>query len=225
MDDSSRKICDIAYDRIKKGILNLEYKPGINITETALSLELGISRTPIREALRRLEQEGLLDNRNGRKRVATININDLQQIFELKIAIEGMVLRKCAETRSDKDINRLKKMIKAMENLEQRAKEGFSKDLFNDWSEINSSFHALTYKIANNPRAENIIGNLNVQWHRWRVGVTAMEWRLQKNIREHILFCEAIIEGEGIKAFILMEKHTRDLYNTVVNIIKSFSLD
>lgn len=225
MDDSSLKICDIAYTRIRKKILDFEYKPGESIIETTLSENLGISRTPIREALRRLEQEGLLENKNGRKRVAIITISDLEQIFELKIAIEGMVMKKCAEMRTEKDIAKLRKIIKTMTDLEIEVKHGFSKDLFNKWGEINSSFHSLTYKIANNARADAIIGNLNVQWHRWRVGITAMEWRLERNIREHIQFCEAIIEGDGIKAFTLMEKHTRDLFNTVVNIIKTFSLD
>ncbi|ADY14475.1 GntR family transcriptional regulator [Sphaerochaeta globosa] len=225
MDDTSRKVCDQAYANIKKKILDFEYKPGESIAETTLSASLGISRTPIREALRRLEQDGLLENKNGRKKVTIITVDDLQQIFELKIAIEGMVMRNCAETRTEKDISKLRKAIKQMTDLEDKARNGFTKNLFNEWGEVNAAFHSLTYKIANNSRAEAIINNLNMQWHRWRVGITAMEWRLERNISEHIQFCEAIIEGDGGKAFQLMEKHTKDLFNTVVNIIKTFSLD
>ncbi|MGH0052281.1 MAG: GntR family transcriptional regulator [Sphaerochaetaceae bacterium] len=225
MDDSSRKMCDMAYARIRKSILDFEYKPGDYVIESTLSTSLGISRTPIREALRRLEQEGLLENKNGRKKVAVITIEDLNQIFELKIAVEGMIMRKCAETCSEKDKVKLRKMIKKMTDFEEKAKEGFSKDLFKEWSTLNASFHALTYKIAGNPRAESIVENLNVQWHRWRVGITAMEWRLEHNIQEHILFCEAIINGDGDAAFSLLEKHTKDLLASVVNIISTFSLE
>lgn len=225
MDESSQKTCEVAYSKIRKCILDFEYKPGQSLTESSLSDTLGISRTPIREALRRLEQEGLLEIRNGRKKVATITIEDLHQIFELKIAIEGMVMRKCAEIRSEKDITKLRKMIKKMSDLETKVKEGFSKNLFTEWSDLNAAFHTLTYKIADNQRAESIIGNLNLQWHRWRVGITAMEWRLERNIREHILFCEAIINGNGTEAFSLLEKHTKDLLESVVSLIKAFSLN
>ena len=82
-----------AYETIKSLIMSARLGPGQAVTETALSEKLGFSRTPIREALGDLEREGLIVTKNRRKRVYMLTVNEVEDIFDLKIEIESAVAR------------------------------------------------------------------------------------------------------------------------------------
>ena len=83
------KAWEKAYDRIKDMILTMKIKPGEIVSENNLSKQLGISRTPVREAIKALEQEGLIIASNRRKRVYVLTVKEIEEIFELKKAIES----------------------------------------------------------------------------------------------------------------------------------------
>ncbi len=85
------------YDYVRGQIINLGFKPGEFINDAQIAEKLSISRTPVREAFQRLEKEGLLVN-EARKgwRVYMLDLEDIDEIFDLKIAIEGMLVRKAA---------------------------------------------------------------------------------------------------------------------------------
>ena len=78
---------ELVYDGVKKKILNMEFAPGECLSEVRISEELNVSRTPVREALGILEQEGLLTSKRRRKYVAFLTLDDLAQIFEIKIVL------------------------------------------------------------------------------------------------------------------------------------------
>ena len=99
----SRKNWEKAYDEIKHLILVMGIRPGENLSENALAARLGISRTPVREALKALEREGLVVSERGRKRAFVLTIRDVDEIFDLKIALEGKVARWAAERGSAAD--------------------------------------------------------------------------------------------------------------------------
>ncbi len=96
-----------AFEYIKGQIVNLGFRPGEYITNSEIAAQLNISRTPVREAFHRLEKEGLLINeaRRGWK-IYTLSLEDIQEIFDIKIAVEGMVVRKAAECQ-DKQLQEL----------------------------------------------------------------------------------------------------------------------
>lgn len=224
-DEAGNNSYEVAYNRIKQQILNVEIPPGEGLSELRLSHELGISRTPVREALRILEQEGLVVSHNGRKKVAILTSDDLKDIFELKISIEGLIVENAARLRTEKDIKTLRAISGDMEHLARRIsvqKEKF--DYFSEWKILNSEFHTTLYRIAGNKRAGALVDNLNLQWHRWRMGVMAMEWRVERNIREHEAIADAIIDGDPDTAKKAMKEHLDDLYNTVDSIIKTFGI-
>ena len=93
----SQKNWERAYDEIKRLILVMGIRPGENLSENALAKRLGISRTPVREALKALEREGLVVSEHGRKRAFVLTISDVDEIFDLKIALEGKMARWAAE--------------------------------------------------------------------------------------------------------------------------------
>src|SRR5262245_51254990 len=99
---------DRAIDALRKGILSGEYAPGERLGEVDLATKLGLSRAPVREALRRLSAEGLVDiTTNKGARVVEYPRQDLDHIFQIRAHVEGLAARAAARSASDADIDRL----------------------------------------------------------------------------------------------------------------------
>ncbi|QQO09647.1 GntR family transcriptional regulator [Breznakiella homolactica] len=226
-EENSLKAWDYAYKKIKERILDLSVKPGQSISELTLSKDLGISRTPIREALRKLEQEGIIVNINGRKKVASLSYKDLSQIFDLKIAIEGYVAEYATMRKTVGQSKRLDTIVKRMVqfNDEYRLLKTKPHGALDDWLKLDWEFHTLLFEMSENQRAYSIIENLNVQWHRWRMGLLAMEGRVEKSITEHINIAQAVQAGKADEAKRLMVEHLEELHRTIINIASAFGLN
>jgi GntR family transcriptional regulator, rspAB operon transcriptional repressor len=213
-----------AYEGIKQRILSMELKPGEVISENKLSQQLQISRTPIREALKQLEQDGLIVSSNRRKRVFMLTIHEVEEIFDLKIAVESHIARWAAERGDAAAQTSLQHVVQQMrqfaevppdENTEVHAWTA-------EWLEVDEQFHALLYQMAGNKRAEQIIRNLNYQWHRLRVGLLAMEGRIEKSVAEHQAIAQAVIAGDGPGAEAAMQEHLSNLKRMIVTIMSAF---
>src|SRR5689334_14247719 len=97
-----------AYDRVRSAILDGELPPGGVMSQVALAEELGISRTPLREALRMLQSEGLVDaERNRRVRVAPLSPADLEELYVMRVALEAQAIRLAVPRMSAEDLARL----------------------------------------------------------------------------------------------------------------------
>ena len=215
---------ELVYDGVKKKILNMEFAPGECLSEVRISEELNVSRTPVREALGILEQEGLLTSKRRRKYVAFLTLDDLAQIFEIKIVLESFVAEKAAMVINEETSKGLEIIIDKMRDLVEKIKNAPDKDHYEEWRGINVSFHDYLYFLSGNKRIKDLVDNYNLQWNRWRMGIMAMQWRLEKNIGEHIAMGEAVLRKDHNEAKHLMETHLKDLYSTVSEIIKTFQL-
>jgi DNA-binding GntR family transcriptional regulator len=226
---------ETAYTAIRDSILNMTLKPGEMISELTLSKELGISRTPIREAFKKLEQEGLIVSQNRRKRVYILTIGEIEEIFDLKCAVEGHVALLAAERKTPEQEDRLKDIMDRMGAFPAAELEDAVPDLspglpgdpenhrvLRAWLEIDEAFHDLLYEMARNSRARDYIHNLNRQWHRLRMGINAMEGRIEKSITEHLELGEKILSGRGEEARDLMVRHLGNLKRTIVSIMNIF---
>lgn len=220
MEDQRRTIHKIAYDWIKSGILNLKYKPGEYITEVEISSCLNISRTPIREAFRVLESEGLLiyEPRHGWK-VYSLSVKDINNIFDIKIALEALIVRKAAlcedENLRKKLSDLIVKMRQAMENNDSEA-----------WASLDVNLHHVIFLMADNNRAMEIVENLNDQWNRVRIGFSARTGRMARSIIEHEAIVSAILTHDEMKAEKEMVAHLEnvreELINLLVNLVMPF---
>ena len=212
-----------AYDEIKHRILAMEMKPGEIVSENKLSQELGISRTPIREALKQLEQDGLISSSNRRKRVFVLTIHEVEEIFDLKIAIESHIARWAAERGEKAERRQLQTVVKSMNRFADMPEDTSEVHAWiNEWLQIDEQFHALLNQMARNKRSEQIIKNLNYQWHRLRIGLLAMEGRIQKSVKEHAGIAKVILEGEADEAERLMKEHLGNLKKMITNIMSAF---
>lgn len=133
---------DRAVDELRERILGGEYVPGERLAEVELAEKLGVSRTPVREALRRLAAEGLVDiTANKGARVVEYPRTDLERIFEIRSRVEGLSARIAAETATDDDIDRLEHIATV---LGDHSEAGRLEEVYR----LNAEYHATLNGLA-----------------------------------------------------------------------------
>ena len=203
----------LAYDFVKAKIMNLELKPGQYITDSQVAGDLNISRTPVREALRRLEQEHLLINeaRRGWK-VYALALKDIHEIFDIKETLEGLIIRRAAQCQDEGLRRTLKEALERM----QRATQDGDRDA---WFEADTQLHEIIFTMGGNERASNIIRGVNDQWYRVRIGLQALEGRMQRSTPEHEHIVEHILAGDGEEAARLNRTHVNSVRDELVRVL------
>ena len=214
-----------AYSLILQEIVNGTLKPGEVVTEVFLAEKYGISRTPVREALNRFQCEGLINTSNRTKRIYSLTGHDIEEIFEMKELIEGNVAKEAAEKLTVHQSEDLRQIIKRMKKLSATSPENESeeKELLDNWLILDRQFHELIFTAAGNKRAQQYILKLNLQWHRLKVGLIAIEGRIGKAILEHEAIAMAILEKKPEKARNTMVEHLDDLKNVILKLMRAFN--
>jgi DNA-binding GntR family transcriptional regulator len=218
----NRDAWEQAYEAIQRLILRMEVKPGEAVTETALSRRLGLSRTPVREAFKKLEQEGLIVTTNHRKRVYLLTIQEMEEIFDLKICIEGAVARWAAERANDSQREKLEVAMGRMQRVAagRPADAAQEQDWLEAWLQSDQQFHDALFEIAGNRRARQVIRNYNMQWHRLKLGMLTLEGRVERSVTEHEEVARAILSGKPAVAQKAMETHLQNLRRELVKVMR-----
>ena len=217
-------LVDQAYDYIKEQIKTRQLPPGEVVSDQKISKELEISRTPVRDAIKRLEIEGFLTNDMGHGwRVFPLQLDDIKEIFEVKIELEGLMAKKAALCKDPQ----LKKQLKSqLDRLIQSTKDGEASE---PWHEIDRELHDTIFAMAKNHRAEKIISLYNEQYHRIRVGMGALQGRRAQTLAEHESFVNAILEEDPRRAEEAMQFHLigiqKDLEEILVHLILHYAKD
>jgi len=203
---------------IRENILNGHYSPGERLTETRLMEELKVGRTPIREALRQLEAEGLITvmPRKG----ATVNklsLKDVEETYSI-----GGVLEAMAASLSTPLLNkdRVKKLISLNKELQKMQNEN---DLQN-YCKINSEFHQILLENCQNRKLIKLVENLRKLIYRFRIISFAVPGRIQKSIEEHERILEAIQKGDPEAVRKAMEDHWKHKKEMLVKYLEELSL-
>ncbi len=207
-----------AYEYVRTKILAMEFMPGETITDSRVASDLKISRTPVREAFQRLENEGLLISELRRGwRVYSMSLKDIDDIFDIKCEVEGLIARKAALDQNEEHHQVLQDILKRM-------KIASNDDDLETWLELDASLHHLLYVMAQNERAERIIRNLNDQWHRLRRGFIKMRGRLDIATNEHELVISAIIAHDADRAQQAMKDHLNDVRHGLIKVLVAMIL-
>lgn len=210
-----------AYQYIKDQITHHGFKPGEYITDAKIARILNISRTPVREAFHRLENEMLLvyEAHHGWK-VYRLTLDDIHEIFDLKVLVEGMVARQAAACQDETLREKLRITHKQMVEMAE------SGDVDN-WIQSDVRFHNTLYEMAHNERARRLIQNLNDQWNRLRIGFTTIQGRVYRSNDEHYRVLECILAGDGDEAERCMQQHLnqlrQELVSVLINIVLPFA--
>lgn len=200
----------LAYERIKDAILSFDFMPNQVLVEGELASQLKISKTPVRDALMRLEKEGLVIRIPFKGTyVSDISNQDMADTYEIRIALEGLAIRLATEFITEDDLQHLEKLMERhTEALEQR---NVPKAM-----QINGEFHGTIINRCKNQRlVENLI-LLDDHLKRYRLLSIAQGLRLEKSVPEHRHIYEALNERNAQKAEAAMKEHLKsamqDLY-------------
>lgn len=180
----------LAYNMIRDRIFNGEYAGGTKLVEERLASEIGVSRTPVREAIRRLEQEGLIK----RKKVIKPTEIDFRHLFQMRILIECHAAYTAASFMLEEDITKLRECVEI-------GRTG----LPNEVIEANKLFHDLIVQACNNPIMIDTVDRMQAIIFMFSTAVVIHKRPLL--IEEHDQICQAIAEHKPELASTLMKKH------------------
>lgn len=191
---------------LKRGILNLDLAPGETLDEIQLASQLNVSKTPVREAIARLEGEGLVVSKPGRKSyVADISMKTIHEIFEVRMLLESASIRELAPQMTEEDLQALRHSLEtAMESLDRDEMLGYV--------DANEDFHFFLIQRTGNQHLINIVTSLLDQAHR----VTAATFRSEQQhsnhnitrlgMKNHFDILDALCERDGERAADLMRR-------------------
>jgi DNA-binding GntR family transcriptional regulator len=198
-----KTVRDAVFESIRRGILNGYFKPGERIVESQLAEKMNVSRTPIREALRRLEVENLVENlpRKG-VIVSTLKDSQIVEIFNIRGALESLAVNLAIDNLDDELLENLQRCIDKMS--EAIDKEDIEKQI-----EYNTKFHEHILCKTNSPMLVNMLHNLKEQIQRYRYRSLSLEGRPEISLNEHKDILKFIKQKDKEKA----EKYIREHIN------------
>lgn len=207
---------ETAYARMKQQILDNHYPPGAQILESEVAAALNTSRTPVREAFVRLQQEGLLEivPRHG-VRISVLSPDDMREIYDVLMSLEPTAVELLAARRPDRmEISALIEACDAME---------FSLAGVPDlaaWAAADEAFHLNLAKLCGNRRLAAMIMQVWDQAHRARMFTLTLRPLPTKSTAEHRAVVDSILAGDVERARVLYRAHRRRGGNELLDIIQ-----
>ncbi len=209
--ENYKPLREIVFEYLRNSILDGSLKPGERLMELQLAEKLGVSRTPIREAIRKLELEGLVEMipRKGAY-VADLSIKDILDVLEVRTNLEGLATYLAAERMNEEDIEELKRILKKFEDsIGSMDKEKMI--------EFDDMFHDKIIRGSRNNKLIQIVQSLHEQLQRFRV-IYFSEYKEYKHLLNyHQAILDAIMNKEPEKAKEYAENHIRKLEKSIID--------
>ena len=205
---------DVVFQTLRKAILVGEFKPGERLMEIALADKLGVSRTPVREAIRKLELEGLvvMIPRKGAE-VASITEKDLRDVLEVRCALEELAAQLACEKITEEGVVKLEESVEGFKKAIQ------TKDL-TTIVEKDVAFHDIIFQIGENERLIQIVNNLREQMYRYRFEYLKDISCHQGLIEEHRMIYESIVKKDKEAASQAAKLHIDNQEKAIVQQIR-----
>lgn len=211
-----KSIREQVYDYLKDEIVNGKIKEGSRIVEEEFAEKLNISRTPLREAIRMLELEGLIEAREkGGVTVPKTTKKDVEEVVKIRIALETVIFEELFERVTKKDIERLEENVaKAAAIVDDEEK---SLEVFKYFSEFNK----ILYSISDLPRVVTLINNLNLYLKKFRKISAENNNRRLSAHRDHTKIVELIKSGKKEEAIAVNRKHLLEAKEFLIKQVES----
>ncbi|MDR1159944.1 MAG: GntR family transcriptional regulator [Syntrophomonadaceae bacterium] len=212
--DSYKPLRELVLDALRTAIINGDLRPRERLMEIQLAEELGVSRTPIREALRKLELEGfvVIMPRKGAY-VADMSLKDIINAFEIRAALEGLAAALAAERITEEEIEHMEKLL--AEKNEAVNKMDVSRVI-----SVDTRFHDALYTASRNEKLLGIVNNLRDQIQRFRTTSLAYPGRMQQSLQEHRAIVEAIQSRDSTLSRQSAQEHVENAENSLLEAIK-----
>ena len=192
---------DKAYTAIKQAILSLHLEPGTPLVESELAEQLGISKTPVRDALQELEREGFVTRIFSKGTYVTdVTLKDMTEVFQLRAVLEGLAARLATPLFSTEELDQIAQALSAAEAALAEGNLALC-------SERGQSLHRAIINKTDNQRLTLIIRNLDDHLQRFRILSDRISGRLNKSIREHRRVLDALYRRDAAAAEQAMRDH------------------
>lgn len=203
------------FERIREDILKGRYKKGDELVECTIGKELGVSRTPVREAIRQLELQGLVQLIPNKGAFVTgISQKDVLDMYLIRAKLEGLCAALAAENASKEQIEKMEEAVYLSDFHAERGN-------YQQVCEQDGKFHELLYEASKSRILEHTLSNFHQYLKRVRMASVKFRMRVRPSNSEHRKILEAIREGDGKRAEEAAYTH---IQNTMEN-LKNFDLD
>lgn len=190
---------DSIHAQLKDDLLRGAFQPGDPLREVALAERFGVSRTPVREALTRLLHEGLLERRARGLFVKEIDPEQIMQVYELRINLEGQAAHEAAAHRTEVDLMRLQALVERDRQLSEP----------DDATRLstNIEFHRALWRAAHNPVLEDLLERLATHQIHAPSSTLSVGTRWAESLDEHQSILDSISQRDSEQALVLIRQH------------------
>lgn len=212
--ENYKPLRDIVFEHLRAAIVAGALKPGERLMELQLAEDMGVSRTPVREAIRKLELEGLVSMiaRRGAY-VSDLSIRDIAETFEVRAALESLAAGLAAERIVPEELEQLERVLVEIGTCEQQG-------TIERMVELDEEFHALLFSATRNSRLSQIISNLREQIARFRRSSLSTPGRIKAVFHEHKSIVEAISDRNSSLAQALAREHIENAEHALMDWVK-----
>lgn len=202
-------LADQVFDHLENDILSGKYQRGEILTESKLSAELGVSRTPIREALRRLEQEHIIEESGKGSVVIGINEKDLEDIIMIRKSLECQVAALAAKNRTEEQLKQLREALEFQEFY-------LNKKDPDQIKLMDSRFHETLYKLSGSTAFYDTLVPLHKKIQKYRRASVTNSSRAEASVAEHRKIYEAIEAKNTALAAKYASEHVENAYKHIM---------
>lgn len=206
---------DMVFDVLMNAIMLGQLSPGERLLEVQLAEEMGVSRTPVREAIRRLELEGfvVMVPRKGAY-VAGLSVADVEAVFEIRTALETLAVRLAAQRMEAEDFRQL-------DELAAKMKDTWQEGNVENWVALDASFHELLYKFSRNERLVQMMNNIMEQLSRYRIISLANKEVRHNSLSEHEAVMDALRRHDSEAAAEAAAQHITNTKQSLIDILQA----
>lgn len=201
-------LADQVFEKLENDILSGKYRRGELLTESKLSTELGVSRTPIREALRRLEQEHIIEESGKGSVVIGINEKDLEDIFTIRKSLECQAAALAAKNRTEEQLKELREALEFQEFY-------LSKNNPDQIKLMDSRFHEALYKLSGSTAFYDTLVPLHRKIQKYRKAAVENCSRAAASVEEHRKIYEAVAAADIAQASLYASHHVENAYKHI----------
>lgn len=213
--DDDASLTERAYQSISSAIARLELKPGETLTQDRLARWLSISRTPVREALRRLEQDGIIHTAPGRGLiVAELTIKDAEDLLEMLALLDTQAACLAAQRRTDAQATRLVEIAQNLMDVAERYD-------IEEWDRVDQPFHETLLDAAGNQYLRRSIKDVRQRLQRITYHLSRQPEHLLTGTREHVALAEAIAAHNADRAAVVQREHLDTMRTMALQLIRT----
>ena len=205
---------DLAVEELRERILRGDYPEGTPLRQDGLAGELGVSRIPVREALRQLEVEGLVTfSPHAGAVVSTLSLDEIAELFELRATVECDLMHKAVPNITSDIIERAMVILEAYE-------EAFEAREVSEWGALNWEFHSTLLAAAKKPLTLNVLSLLHNQSDRYTRLQLSLTHGESVASEEHKAIAQAAAKGDAELAARRLKKHIESAGHSLVNFLR-----